>query len=70
MLFLHAAIALFLFGILLTLASFLLPVAAVLPYGEEAFRGYKPVSYSWGLFLAGYLFMAISLLNVTPHGGI
>jgi hypothetical protein len=68
--FTRAAMALFLFGILLTLVSFLLPAAALLPYGEEAFRGYEPVGFSWGLFLVGYLFMATSLLNVTRHGEI
>lgn len=66
--FTRVAMTLLLFGILLTLASFLLPTAVLLPYGEEAFRGYEPASFAWGLFLLGYLFMVVSLLNVTCHG--
>jgi hypothetical protein len=66
--FTRATMTLFLLGTLLALASFLLPGAALLPGGEEAFRGYEPAGFSWVLFLAGYLFMLISLFNVTTHG--
>ena len=66
--FTRATMTLFLLGTLLALASFLLPGAALLPGGEEAFRGYEPAGFSWGLFLTGYLFMLISLFNVTTRG--
>jgi len=66
--FTRATMTLFLLGTLLALASFLLPAASLLPGGEEAFRGYEPAGFSWGLFLAGYLFMLISLFSVATGG--
>ena len=62
--FSRATLTFFLLGTLLALASFLLPAAALLPGGEEAFRGYEPGDFLWGLFLTGYLFMFIGLFNV------
>jgi hypothetical protein len=62
------ALALFLLGTALSLVSFLLPAAALLPNGEEAFRGFEPDHFSWSLFLAGYLLIMISLLNIARHG--
>jgi len=63
--FTRTMMTLFLLGTLLALASFLLPAASLLPGGEEAFRDYEPADFSWGLFLAAYLFMLISLFSVT-----
>jgi hypothetical protein len=68
--FSRASLTLFLLGTLLALASFLLPAATLLPGGEEAFRGYEPGNFLWGLFLAGYLFMFIGLFNVATRNRI
>ncbi len=53
--------ALFIMGTALALAAFLLPAVPLLPGGEEAFRGYRPDGFSWGLYTAGYILMAASL---------
>ena len=66
--FSRATTAFFLLGTLLALTSFLLPAATLLPGGEEAFRGYEPEGFLWGLFLTGYLFMSLSLFNVATNG--
>ena len=66
--FSRAALAFFLLGTLHALASFLLPAVTLLPGGEEAFRGYEPGSFLWGLFLTGYLFMFIGLFKVATDG--
>lgn len=51
----------FLIGTALALAAFLLPAVPLLPGGEEAFRGYQPGAFSWGLYAVGYILMAVSL---------
>ncbi len=66
--FTRTTMTLFLLGTVLALASFLLPAASLLPGGEEAFRGYEPAGFSWGLFLAGYIIMLSSLFSVTIGG--
>lgn len=66
--FTRTTLILFLPGTALSLVSFLLPAAALLPGGEEAFRGYTPDDFPWSLFLTGYLLMLMSLLNVARQG--
>lgn len=55
---------LFIIGTLLVLIAFLLPAAPLLLEGEEAFRGYQPDNFRWGLFIPGYVLMGISLWRV------
>jgi hypothetical protein len=55
---------LFLLGISLSLAAFLIPAAVLLPGGEEAFQGYQPADFSWWLFIPGYLLMSAGLFTV------
>ena len=51
----------FVLGALLALCTLLLPALPLLQLGEQAFRGYVPESFSWPLYLAGYLLMAGAL---------
>lgn len=53
---------LFLVGAILGLAAFLLPAAGLLSGGELAFQGYQPGEFAWGIFIAGFLLMALGLL--------
>lgn len=55
---------LFILGVLLALAAFLLPALPLVIAGEEAFRHYRPGQFPWPFYLAGYLLMAASLWRV------
>jgi hypothetical protein len=59
--FTPTTLVLFLVGTALALTAFLLPAVPLLPGGEEAFPGYQPGGFSWGLYAAGYILMASSL---------
>jgi len=59
--FSRAAAALFLVGALLALAAYLLPAFPLLLEGKEALRHIEPNGFAWGLYLPGYLLMAIGL---------
>ena len=49
------------------LLAFLLPGAMLLPGGEEAFHGYTPGAFSWGLFIPGILVMTWALFSITRN---
>jgi hypothetical protein len=55
---------LFTLGMALALATFLLPGAALLPGGTDAFRNFRPAEFSWALFSVGYLLMLVGLWRV------
>jgi hypothetical protein len=55
--------ALFVLGMLLALAAFLLPAWPLLSGGAEAFRGWMPGFFSWGLYVPGLVLMAAGLLR-------
>jgi hypothetical protein len=55
------AAACFLSGMGCDLAAFLLPGAPLLADGEEAFRGYTPTGFPWGLYAVGWVLMAVGL---------
>jgi len=59
--FTRTALVLFLIGVGLALAAFLLPGARLLKGGETAFRNYQPGQFCWLLYLPGLLLMAIGL---------
>lgn len=56
------SISLFLIGSTLGLMAFLDPAMPLLSGGEEAFRGFQPISFSWTLYLTGFALMFISLI--------
>jgi len=58
----------FLIGTLLALTAFLMPAIPLLLEGEEAFRGYQPGVFRWGIFIPGYILMVISLWRVASGG--
>jgi len=60
---------LFIVGTLLALTAFLLPAVPMLLEGEEAFRGYQPGIFRWGLFIPGYLLMVVSFWRIANSGG-
>ena len=51
----------FLAGCGLALAAFLAPAWPLLPGGEEAFAGFTPDAFAWGLYLPGVALMAEAL---------
>lgn len=59
---------LFILGVLLVLATFLLPAVPLLVEGEEAFRHFQPDEFLWRLYITGYLLMVFSLWHVVRHG--
>ena len=59
--------SLFMGGSLFGLAAFLLPGAVLLPHGESAFQGYQPGDFAWGLFVAGFVAMAIGLISTARN---
>jgi hypothetical protein len=65
--FSRSAALLFMLGTLMCLATFLLPAAPLLSSGEEAFRGYQPHDFSWGIYSVGYLLMLIGLWRVARN---
>lgn len=52
-------------GIALSLTAFLLPGAALLPGGTDAFRNFRPAEFPWFLFAAGYLLLLVGLWRVS-----
>lgn len=58
---------LFITGIILALAAFLLPAVPLLSQGLEAFRQYQPHNFRWGLYIPGYLLMAYSLWRIARN---
>jgi hypothetical protein len=65
--FTHNTALLFMVGTLLALVAFLLPAAPLLLEGEEAFRGYQPDDFRWGIFIPGYVLMVISLWCIASN---
>jgi hypothetical protein len=65
----RASAALFILGVALALAAFLLPAVPLLPHGEAAFRHFQPHAFAWWLYIPGFLLMAASLWQVTRRGG-
>jgi hypothetical protein len=63
--FTSVSTTLFTLGMGLTLATFLLPGAALLPGGTDAFRNFRPADFSWFLFAVGYLLMLVGLWHVS-----
>ena len=63
--FSRANTLLFVSGVTLALAAFLLPAVPLLRQGEEALRHYQPHAFMWWLYIPGYLLMAGSLWRVT-----
>jgi hypothetical protein len=61
-------LAAFVTGLLLGLASFLLPALPLLAGGEAAFRAFVPGDFGWGLFAAGFLLMASGLFRAARRG--
>lgn len=57
------SIVLFVTGTVLALAAFLLPAWPLLAGGSEAFRGYVPGGFPWGLHFAGVALMTAGLLR-------
>lgn len=55
---------LLIFGVLFSLAAFLLPAVPLLPEGVEAFRDFRPDMFLWRLYSMGYLLMAVALWRV------
>jgi len=62
--FSRSTAVLFVAGALLALMAFLLPAVPLLLQGEEAFRGYQPDDFRWGLFIPGYILMIASLWRI------
>ncbi len=56
---------LFVLGALPALAAFLLPAWPLLAGGTEAFRGWVPGSFAWGLYVPGLALMAAGLVRST-----
>ena len=54
-------------GIALSLATFLLPGAHLLPGGTGAFRNFEPTEFSWFLFGIGYLLMLAGLWRIATQ---
>lgn len=54
---------LFVLGMLLALAAFLLPAWPLLAGGAAAFRGWTPGAFSWGLYAPGLVLMAAGLVR-------
>lgn len=55
---------LFVTGITLALAAFLIPAVPLLPQGLAAFRQFQPHDFSWWLYVPGILLLAYSLWRV------
>jgi hypothetical protein len=53
----------FVAGTLLALATFLAPAWPLLAGGPEAFRGFVPERFLWGVYVAGVAFMGAGLLR-------
>jgi hypothetical protein len=66
-LFSKSQLLIFMLGALLGLASFMLPAAHLLADGEQAFQGYQPGSFNWGLYTTGFILMATSLFRVLKN---
>jgi len=58
---------LFIFGVLLALAAFLLPALPLFGKGEEAFRHFQPNGFPWRIYLIGYLLMVAGLWRVAAR---
>lgn len=54
-------------GVLICLASFLLPAWPLLEQGEVAFKNYMPGSFSWPVYISGYALMAGGLWTVVQE---
>ncbi len=65
--FTRGAAWLFILGVLLALAAFLLPALPLLAAGQEALRHFQPDRFPWPLYLPGYLLMAFSLWRVASQ---
>lgn len=59
--FTRVSTTLFILGVAVDLAAFLLPATHLLSGGAEAFRDYTPTSFPWILFGTGYLLMLAAL---------
>jgi hypothetical protein len=57
----------FLIGTLLALAAFLAPAWPLLAVGEEAFRGWQPVTFLWVLYTPGLALMTAALWRAARH---
>jgi len=62
--FTYLSASVFIVGASLGLAAFLQPAFPLLTQGIDAFRQFMPGNFWWGLFITGYLLMALSLLQV------
>jgi len=54
---------LFVAGAALVLAAFLSPGFPLIARGVEGFRDYRPETFSWGVFVPGYLAMMLGLIQ-------
>lgn len=59
-------LALFLAGAILALATFLWPAVPLLAAGEQTFAGFRPGSFPWLPYAAGYVLMALGLWRARP----
>jgi len=62
--FTYRSASVFIIGASLGLSAFLQPALPLLTQGMDAFRQFMPGNFWWGLFITGYLLMALSLLQV------
>jgi hypothetical protein len=62
--FTRGNVVLFIVGVGLALAAFLLPTASLLRGGEAAFQGYQPQGFCWLLYIPGLLLMTAGLWRV------
>ena len=62
--FTYLSASLFVVGASLDLAAFLQPAFPLLTQGVDAFKQFLPGEFWWGLFITGYLLMAVALLQV------
>jgi len=60
----RGAATLFVLGALLGVAAFLQPAFTLLPQGVEGFRQFRPGTFWWGLFVPGYVLMAVGLARL------
>jgi len=62
--FTYLSASVFGIGAGLGLAAFLQPAVPLLAQGADAFKQFLPGEFWWGLFITGYVLMAVALLQV------
>ncbi len=62
--FTYLSVSIFVIGAGLGLAAFLQPAFPLLTQGADAFKQFFPGEFWWGLFITGYVLMAVALIQV------